>query len=279
MSAAFAWVTLLTQPGYIPGVEALQQSLRDSGSPWPLVVMVTENIDAATRQQLQAQGCEVREVPIVGPNPDLTHRYANARFAEVWSKLAVWTLTEYQRVAFLDADMLVVQNMDEVFELPLAKGTIAACHACRCNPNHIATYPDSWQPDNCYYSWVEDVKMNAAPPAPVDNYLNGGFLVLTPDRDVYDAMMAKLAAKEDIAEWVFAEQDFLNEVFQGRWLPLHYGYNALKTLPKQHPQMWDLSRVKNIHYIIDKPWDKYPEPGDKYYDLHKMWWQHAPVEA
>jgi hypothetical protein len=46
MSAAFAWVTLLTQPGYVPGVEALRHSLQKSGSPWPLVVMVTPAIDA-----------------------------------------------------------------------------------------------------------------------------------------------------------------------------------------------------------------------------------------
>ncbi|WLI78706.1 glycosyltransferase family 8 protein [Kosakonia sp. H02] len=275
MSAAFAWVTLLTQPEYVPGVEALQRSLRKCGSPWPLVVMVTEKINAATRQHLRAQACEVREVPVVGPNPALVHRYANARFAEVWSKLAVWTLTEYQRVAFLDADMLVVQNMDEVFELPLAEGTLAACHACRCNPNQIARYPASWRPENCYYSWCEDPQMNASPPASVDNYLNGGFLVLIPDKAVYQQMMARLAAKEDISDWVFAEQDFLNEMFRDRWLPLHYGYNALKTLPLQHPRMWDLTRVKNIHYIIDKPWHRHPQPGDKYYDLHRLWWEYA----
>ena len=79
--------------------------------------------------------------------------------------------------SILTADAALLIDDDEVFELPLAKGTLAACHACRCNPNQIATYPDSWQPDNCYYSWVEDAQMNAAPPASVDNYLNGGFLV------------------------------------------------------------------------------------------------------
>lgn len=273
MSTAFAWVTLLTQPDYLPGVEVLQRSLRASGSPWPLVVMVTENIDAITRQHLWAQECEVYDVPVIGPDPALADRYANARFADVWSKLAVWTLTEYQRVVFLDADMLVVQNMDEVFELPLAEGSIAACHACRCNPNQIASYPANWRPENCYYSWCEDPQMNANPPTSVDNYLNGGFLVLTPDNAVYQQMVARLAAKEDISSWVFAEQDFLNEVFRDRWLPLHYGYNALKTLPRQHPKMWDFSLVKNIHYIIDKPWDKYPQPGDINYELHRLWWE------
>jgi len=43
-------------------------------------------------------------------------------------------------------------------------------------------------------------------------------------------------------------------------------------LPHQHPKIWDLARVKNIHYIIDKPWEKQPEPGDRYYELHQLWW-------
>ncbi|XTZ37529.1 glycosyltransferase family 8 protein [Salmonella enterica] len=274
-SPAFAWATLLTQPSYLPGVEALQRSLRASDSPWPLEVMVTSSIDEEIRQRLREQGCLVREVPVIGPDPALAHRYANARFAEVWSKLAVWTLTEYQRVAFLDADMLVIKNMDEVFDIPLPAGTIAACHACRCNPNQISSYPASWKPENCFYSWCEDPQMHATPPESVDNYLNGGFLVLTPDENVYQQMMAQLAAKMDISSWIFAEQDFLNEWFRHRWQPLHYGYNALKTLPLQHPVMWDLTRVKNIHYIIDKPWEKYSEPADKWYELHRLWWEYG----
>lgn len=275
MSGAFAWVTLLTQPGYLRGVETLQRSLRASGSPWPLVVMVTPAIDDQMRQHLQTRGCRVQEVPVIGPDPALVHRYANERFAEVWSKLAVWRLTEYQRVAFLDADMLVINNMDEVFSLPLAADTIAACHACRCNPQRIASYPQSWRPENCYYSWCDDPEMHGHPPASLDNYLNGGFLVLTPDEAMYQQMMQRLAEKADISAYVFAEQDFLNEVFRDRWQPLHYGYNALKTLAFQHPQMWDLARVKNIHYIIDKPWEKTPQPGDKWYELDKLWWEYA----
>ncbi len=275
-SSTFAWVTLLTQPGYLPGVEALHHSLLKSGSPWPLEVMVTPGIETPTREHLQRLGCRVREVPKIGPSQALAHRYANARFADVWSKLAVWTMTDYARVAFLDADMLVVKNMDEVFELPLHEGVIAACHACRCNPNQIESYPLSWQPANCYYSWCEDAAMTAHPPATLDNYFNAGFLVLTPDQALYDLMLTKIVAMADISTYVFAEQDFLNDVFHDRWLPLHYGYNALKTLELQHPKMWDMQRVKNIHYIIDKPWEKQPEPGDKWYQLHKMWWEYYP---
>ena len=56
-----------------------------------------------------------------------------------------------------------------------------------------------------------------------------------------------------------------------------YVYNALKTLPFQHPSMWDAAAVKNIHYIIDKPWEKALDPEDRYYELNKLWWDRTPA--
>ncbi|QUG75179.1 glycosyltransferase family 8 protein [Erwinia sp. E602] len=269
-----AWATLLTQPDYLIGVRALNRSLRLSDSRYPLVVMVTENIAPAARQQLESEGALIREVAPLSPNPELANRYANARFAEVWSKLRAWQLTEFSRLAFLDADMLVTQNMDELFGLPLAPGTIAACHACRCNPNQIASYPADWVPENCFYSVCRGVD-HVEQPDKVDNYLNGGFLLLTPDQQVFDQMLAQLAALDDLSGYLFAEQDFLNQFYRNRWQPLPYIYNALKTLPHQHPAVWDIDRVKNIHYIIDKPWQQQPDPQSRYYALDKAWWQVA----
>ncbi|MEY8771180.1 glycosyltransferase family 8 protein [Erwinia sp. ACCC 02193] len=269
-----AWATLLTQPGYLVGVSALNRSLKKSGSRYSLVVMVTENIDAQSRQILEQEGCLVREVQPISPDSSLAQHYANARFSEVWTKLAAWQLTEFKRIVFLDADMLVVQNMDELFALTLAKESIAACHACRCNPNKIPSYPKNWTPENCFYSYCRGVD-HTEQPDEVDNYLNGGFLVLTPDRAVYDDMLQKLAEVKDLSRYLFAEQDFLNDYYHQRWRPLPYIYNALKTLPFQHSAMWHLPEVKNIHYIIDKPWERQPNPDDRYYSLNKMWWEIA----
>ena len=269
-----AWVTLLTQPNYLIGVRTLRASLERSGSDRPLVVMVTDGIDAAGRKLLEDEGCLVRSVEAIRPGSDVQGHYANARFAEVWTKLAAWGLTEFDRVVALDADMLVTQNMDELFDLELAPGTIAACHACRCNPNRIASYPASWVPENCFYTYCRGVE-HTSEPAVVDNYLNGGFLVLHPDQAVLDDMTTRLAALDDLSRYQFAEQDFLNEFYQGRWKPMPYIYNALKTLAFQHPSVWDISAVKNIHYIIDKPWEKPLDPDDRYYPVNKLWWDVA----
>jgi alpha-N-acetylglucosamine transferase len=272
----FAWVTLLTQPDYLVGVKTLHRSLKKSGSRWPLVVMVTDAINQSTREALQADGCVIHPVVPLMPRNDLAQHYASAQFGEVWSKLRVWELTGCERVVFLDADMLVLRNMDELFTLDLGDYALAACHACRCNPNQIASYPASWQPEHCHYTWQE---RQQPVPANLDLYLNGGFLVLKPDEAVFRQLQEKVTAIDDLRRYPFSEQDLLNEVFAGRWLPLPYIYNALKTLPFQHPQMWHADEVKNLHYILAKPWkrDLYqPEmERDRYYALDKLWWQMA----
>jgi alpha-N-acetylglucosamine transferase len=269
-----AWATLLTQPGYLPGVRTLRASLERSGSAYPLLVMVTDGIDAESRRLLEDDGCLLRPVAPLRPASGLAESYANARIAEVWTKLEAWRLTELERVIVLDADMLVRQNMDELFELELAPGTIAACHACRCNPNRIASYPASWTPENCFYTYCRGAE-HTSELAEVDNYLNGGFLVVTPDEAVFDDMVARLRELDDLSRFPFAEQDFLNDLYRDRWTPLPYVYNALKTLPFQHPTVWNEAEVKNIHFIIDKPWEKPLDPEDRYHALNALWWDVA----
>lgn len=270
----FAWVTLLTQPDYFVGVKALHRSLKRSETQWPLIVMVTAAIGRETREDLQTHGCVIYPVEPLMPDSKLDHHYASDRFGEVWSKLRVWELTDCERVVFLDADMLVLRNMDELFTLDLGEYALAACHACRCNPNHIASYPARWQPENCHYTWQA---RGEPAPASLDRYLNGGFLVLKPDQGVFEWLQRKVVAIDDLRRYPFSEQDLLNEVFEHRWLPLPYIYNALKTLPFQHSAIWRQEEVKNLHFILAKPWARdlnQPESQhDRYYALDKLWWE------
>lgn len=269
-----AWVTLLTGPGYLVGVRALHASLTKVRSTYPLVVMVTEDVDAATRQALEDDGCLLRDVEPLSPPRGLQDDYAIARFAQNWSKLVVWSLVEHEQLVFLDADMLVVQNMDELFDLDLPADQMAACHACRCNTEHNPTYPASWNPDNCFYTYctgADDTEHLDL----VENHLNSGLMVVQPDEEVFAALSRTVGELDDLSRFPFAEQDFLDEHFDGRWRPLSYVYNALKTLPFQHPTVWKDSEVKNIHFIIEKPWNKARDPQDRYHAMDRLWWDVA----
>jgi hypothetical protein len=44
----------------------------------------------------------------------------------------------------MDSDMLILRNMDELMEIDLPPGWIAAAHACTCNPRKLAHYPEDW---------------------------------------------------------------------------------------------------------------------------------------
>lgn len=269
----FAWSTLLSHPDYLAGVNKLQLSLRRAKTRWPLVVMVTDAISLDIRRALGSLGCIVRPVAPIRPPSSLQTNYATKRFDQTWTKLRAWQLTDFSRVVLLDADMLVLQNMDELFLLDLQGSTIAACYACRCNPENVTTYPATWRPENCHYTWLA---RSATAPETLDRYLNSGLVVLQPDQGIFADISARVAAIEDLSNFLFSEQDLLNIFFARKWMPLPYVYNALKTLPYQHSDLWQWHDVKNIHYILDKPWNRDPaQPrldDDRYYDLDHLWW-------
>jgi alpha-N-acetylglucosamine transferase len=79
------------------------------------------------------------------------YSYVFEHFSEVWTKLRAWRL-EHERVVLLDADMLVVRDMDALMAMPLPDGGIAACHTCRCNPERNPAYPVNWVPERCWFS-------------------------------------------------------------------------------------------------------------------------------
>lgn len=85
---------------------------------------------------------------------------------------------------------------------------------------------------------------------------NGGLQVVEPSRQTYAQILTALSQPTATANYDFADQSLLSDVFNGNWHPLSYKYNALKTLKLIHPRVWDESEVANIHYILTpKPWD------------------------
>ncbi|KAK4033865.1 glycosyltransferase [Parachaetomium inaequale] len=225
--------------------------------------------------------------------------YANdPRFRACFTKLAVFSLTGYTRVVLLDADMLVRQNMDELFELPLdgERRLFAATHACLCNPLHFRHYPPSWTPPHCAFTLQQQTDSCAAqtsggPPSLGMGLLNGGLLVLHPDLTIYSEIVGYLHSdKATPATLPFADQSLLSELFRERWVALPYVYNALKTMrwAGVHGGLWRDEKVKNVHYILTpKPWEEVLEGREKekvYQEAEEQgdetdrWWREVDLE-
>lgn len=83
-----AYVTLLTAPGYLPGVLVLHDCLVSVGSRFPLVVMATPSLNAEARDVVAKRGIGIRDIDHLYP-ADGKHVLADhdSRFRDTWTKL------------------------------------------------------------------------------------------------------------------------------------------------------------------------------------------------
>lgn len=240
-----AWVSLLTDESYAVGVTALQRSLVVADTEYPLIVMVTSAVGERVREQLVIEGCELRDVAPL-PLPAGTGGlpvYAVAHFADCWIKLRMWEWEdEFERIVYLDADMLVLRCIDELLE-DGAPRWLRAVQECFC--------PVAARRHLCPYRQDAATARDEAG----SRYFNAGMLVLTPNREVA-ADFARELARSDLSRFPFAEQDFLNHYFGGAWQPLSWAYNATKAHYACHrDSLWDFGACKVVHFTMAKPWD------------------------
>jgi alpha-N-acetylglucosamine transferase len=139
-----AWAVILTTANkYVEGIVVLAQTLHKHVSKYPLLVLYTpDTIPDNIVERLVSYGCTMIAIETITPKSPIDYKIE--RFTDTWTKLRVWEQTNYDRLVLLDADMLPIQNMDELMRIPLAPDWVAACHACTCNPQKIPYYPSNW---------------------------------------------------------------------------------------------------------------------------------------
>ncbi|KAK8115126.1 uncharacterized protein PG998_000321 [Apiospora kogelbergensis] len=288
------WTTLITNNAYLSGLLTLDFSLKQHKSKYPLVALYTDSFPASGLAALAARGIPAQRIEYLLPTQGKD--YSNdPRFYDCWSKLTPFSLDQYARVVQLDSDMLVRRNMDELMTLELddpsdviaGKGTrvFAAGHACVCNPLRKPHYPADWVPASCAFTHQhadpERAQTEGIDPAvgPL-GFMNGGLQVVNPNRRVFEQIVDYM--ESHAVNMDFADQSVLSDLYRGRWVPLPYVYNALKTLRWKgvHEPIWRDDRVKNVHYILaPKPWDEMDGQGNfTGTDESHAWWVDANNE-
>lgn len=219
-----AYVTLMCNgDAYLPGVEALGESLAATGTLVPRVVMVTADVSEATRTHLAASGWLVREIDALR---SAAAKPLFPRFDQVFAKLRAWQLTEFSKVVFLDADTLVLQNIDELFTRP-----------------YFAAAPDFLMPDR----------------------FNSGVMVLDPSPRTFGQMSERLDGLDsyDGGDQGFLNSFFADWYAMPVAHRLPAGYNLMHFILqflRGHPVLKEsLEReAKVVHYAIQKPWHAAP---------------------
>ena len=113
----YAYATFFGSEDFLPAVQVLLHTLAATRPAHPLVLCVVEG--AVSRAALAAvlhrapMRVEVQLWTPLLPPPGSTHA---PRWALNWNKLRLWQLPGYSKVLYLDADMLVLRNMDSAFE-------------------------------------------------------------------------------------------------------------------------------------------------------------------
>ncbi|XP_078401198.1 glycogenin-2 isoform X4 [Cetorhinus maximus] len=112
-----AFVTLATNDVYCRGALVLCQSLRHHKTTRRIVALITPQVSSNMRRVLEHLFDEVIEVNVLDSG-DSAHLALMTRpeLGVTFTKIHCWCLVQYSKCAFMDADTLVCNNIDDLFE-------------------------------------------------------------------------------------------------------------------------------------------------------------------
>lgn len=244
-----AYVTLVTNADYIPGAIALLRSLKRSGSGADIVILHTPAVPEKRLEPLRELGAVLAECDLLPTSIAFneTHSRRNqhdrAPFTkgekpafhtplDNFVKLRLWQLP-FQRMVFLDADTLVLRNIDRLFD-----------------------YPEFSAAPNVYESLVDFRR------------LNSGVFTARPSDATFRAMLDRLDRPG--AFWRRTDQSFLEEFFPD-WHGLPIYDNLLQYVWFNLPELWDWSQIRVLHFQYEKPWDPENPRRDALAPLIALW--------
>ncbi|QPC88400.1 glycosyl transferase [Mesorhizobium sp. NBSH29] len=234
MSRRFAYVTLVTNADYAKGALALVRSLQHSGTEADIVVLHTGGATEQDLAPLAELGVLLLPADLLPTSDGFNQRHQRERLhaaapftkgnkpafhtpLDNFAKLRLWEMTQYERCVFIDADAVVVKNIDRLF-----------------------AYPEFCAAPNVYES-VADF-----------HRLNSGVFVALPSAATFAAMLEKLDAPD--AFWRRTDQSFLEAYFP-HWHGLPVFFNMLQYVWFNLPELWDWKSVCVVHYQYEKPWE------------------------
>lgn len=248
--AGAAYVTLVTNADYVRGAEALVRSLRLTGTEADLVVLATGGVEERAVQRLRGLGARIVWTELLPTSGAFNAAHARAALhgaapftkgekppfhtpLDNFVKLRLWQMTEYASAVFIDADAIVLRNVDRLLR-----------------------YPEFSAAPNVYEDLADFHR------------LNSGVFCARPDRATFEAMLAVLDTPG--AFWRRTDQTFLESFFPD-WQGLPVFDNMLQYVWFNLPALWDWKRINILHFQYEKPWDPRNPKRDRLAPLIDLW--------
>ncbi|KAE8009983.1 hypothetical protein FH972_006383 [Carpinus fangiana] len=231
-SSGEAYATLLYGDEFLLGVRVLGKSIRDTGSKKDMVVLVSDGVSHYARMLLEADGWIVEKISLLA-NPN---QVRPKRFWGVYTKLKIFNMTKYKKVVYLDADTIVVQNIEDLFKC--GKFCANLKHSERLNSGVMVVEPS----EAVFNDMMSKVKTLPSYTGGDQGFLNSYYTGF-PNAHVF-------------------EPDLPSEVLNSRPVPvmqrLSTLYNAdVGLYMLANKWMVNESELRVIHYTLGplKPWD------------------------
>ena len=232
------YITLCNSEKYVKGTLVLYESLKATNTGIPLVVFCPKKTPKSVIETLKSYaklcnenpcGLEIMESEEDVTLPDeLTRNNKWVRWNGTFDKLLVFGLTAYDKLIFVDSDMLVLNNLDSLFDYPHLS---ASCDGQYCKDD-----------------------------------LNSGLMVIEPTKDKKEMTRIMSYISEVVHNLQFGDQDIIRLAYP-QWkiskdLHLSEQYNLFfENAPKKKKELgYDITTgaekpIYIIHFIgYDKPW-------------------------
>lgn len=179
----------------------------------PCIVMTTPDISQVKINRLKKDGAIVW--PITKPIDPRNYPTYNQGLRPIgWNKLYAWQLTQFERIVYLDNTVMLVKNIDKLFEEPQVKNDLAT----RKNASRLGMDEVGPQPSEYLYAPVAEIEFRHKwPPAPEltrEDHTSASFIVLKPSVEMFNYFVSVLSKPGKFDSSRQAVQNFLNYVFR-----------------------------------------------------------------
>ena len=263
-------VTLVANESYVAGAVCLRQSLRRVGCLCPLLLVVADPLPPAAMSALSGAFHDSRIVHLssLRQRVDSFERlqYSSGRRlaalqstrqlgrAAGWArrthqKLLLFAIEGYRKAAFLDIDMLIVQNVDALLDQSPFAAVAGLPYTTKSFNSGVFVFEPSLQVAAALNSLSLRATFGAAR-VPKGLEISGR----AASRASPTASPVRIRGAGERFE--LSDQSILNHHFKGTWRPLPYGYNLGVKTRMANKKLWRTIDVAVVHFVHrPKPWE------------------------
>jgi alpha-N-acetylglucosamine transferase len=232
----FIYATFIGSSSFFPALEVFLYTLAENNPSYSLALCVAEikgyqeiikGMEKILSKYDKKLSYQIILWPVI-PSPKGGNEHE--RWKINWTKLQLWTMLEYEKIFYVDLDVIFMKNIDDVFE-----------HRPDFH-QYLGTYDwGRWSPIGT-------------------KKLNGGVFMLKPSLATFKELLER---RNNIKKFraIEAEQGLFNSLFMNdKSCCLPVVFNTQKTIQTHIPILWHLNSIFVLHFTGEKPWTSWSSP-------------------